>query len=467
MILLLKKYTFKKINILKKTGSLALTLSFLCLFPFINLQAIPEYRVVIDPGHGGSNIRRKDDKWDPVSEQYLESYLPGMTYKNLTEHEVMLQLARRVEYYLKLTETASGWEEFQKILETISGSKEFPRIQFKTMMSREDSWNHRGLPANDIRTNAPYRLYDFPDPDDKSKILPGRISAINNFQPHLVVSLHLNPAGKGNPGGMTAVLAPGYRTFDLLRKITLKKASVKEFNKLPWSDKFLLSDRGWNHFQSARADAWVYFHGYRCNKAGTAPWLEKNRGIRYNMVQWRYADGPEWITEARKKGPGRFSMKYTDFEPEGSFFDRERSQAEAWRREDGPLGYGGDNHLASDELLRFAQYGTRRFLNKKAEAILGPIQQPYVSTYAMPTFVNAINAYLEIGHLNRSRDRALVIGQREVLAKSLAAGIYSLFVGLKPAQGKEPYRPRGTPVDFKKYENLPEGNYFEIVTKKK
>jgi hypothetical protein len=334
------------------------------------------------------------------------------------------------------------------------------------MMSREDSWNQRGLPANDINTNAPYRLYDFPDPKDKTKILPGRISAINAFQPHLVVSLHLNPAGRGNPGGMTAVLAPGFRTFDLLRKITLKKSSVKEFNKLPWSNKFLVSDNGWNYFQSARADAWVYFHGYRSNRAGTAPWKEKNRGIRYNMITWRYMEGPKWVDDARKGGPGRYSLKYDDFRPEGAFFDRERSQAELWRREDGPVGYGGDNHLASDELLRFAQFGTRRMLKKKAEKILGPIQDPYVSTYAMPTFVNAINAYLEIGHLNRARDRALVIGEKEVLAKSLAAGIYSLFTGLKPAPGKEPYRPRGKPINFKKYEELPEGNYFEIVSKK-
>lgn len=32
-----------------------------------NLNSVPSYTVIVDPGHGGAPILRKDDKWDPVS----------------------------------------------------------------------------------------------------------------------------------------------------------------------------------------------------------------------------------------------------------------------------------------------------------------------------------------------------------------------------------------------------------------
>ena len=97
---------------------------------------------------------------------------------------------------------------------------------------------------------------------------------------------------------------------------------------------------------------------------------------------------------------------------------------------------------------------------------MGRILPPFVSTYSLPTFVNAICAYLEIGHINRYRDRSLVTRDREAVAQSLAVGIYSLFHGLRPRAGHGPYRPRGRPLNFRRYENLPGGNYFEIAAEK-
>ncbi len=427
--------------------------------PFIT----PEYRIVIDPGHGGINNSHNDDKWNPVTGAYLEPYAFGMSYQNLNEHEVVMDLARQLKYYTDLTLTGDGWTKFQEILKTFSPGNQFERIRLDAVLTRTESWNQRFSAPDVPEVNAPYRLYDFPDPQSRN-IMPGRISQINKVQPSLVVSLHLNPAEGQNPGGMAAVLAPGYRTFDLLREITIGQKSISLFRRLPWYNGWLVTDVGWNKFESARADAWVYFHGYRSLKNGSGPWLQRNRGIRYNMVSWSYRDDANWTERARRGGPGPYSMVYRDFRATGRFWDREKSRAELWRREDGEAGYGGDNHFASDELLRFVQYGVRLMEPaKRANGAIGPIQTPFVSTYAIPTFVNAICAYLEIGFLNRDRDRALVINSRDAVAKSLAVGIYSLFRGISLRGNYGPYRPRGKPVNFSRYENYEGGNYFEAV----
>jgi len=432
------------------------------LFAQFDSLVSPQYRIVIDPGHGGVNNGRNDDKWDPVTKAYLEPFAMGMQSGNLTEHETVLQLSTRVRYYLNLTNTSEGWEKFQEILKAFSPETSFRRIRFDTYMTRTDGWNQRNLPPENSAVNAPYRLYNFPD-TQTGEMQPGRISNINRVRPYLVLSLHMNPAEGANPGGMAAVLSPGYRTFNLLREITLGRQSITLFRRLKWYDGWLVTDDGWNRFESARADAWVYFHGYRSLKNGSGPW--KNRGVRQNMVFWRYADPEGWEEAARKNGPGPYSIRYRDFRPEGPFWDRERSDPELWRREDGPLGYGGDNHYACDELMRFVQYGVRLTVPEKRSAqALGPIQTPFVSTYSIPTFINAISAYLEIGFLNRERDRQLIIGQREATAKSLAVGIYSLFAGLSLRNLETPYRPTGKPLDFARYEKYREGNYFELVS---
>ncbi len=428
----------------------------------------PEYTIVVDAGHGGAVINRKDDKWDPVHQKYQDYYNSGMEYKDLKEYEVVLELSLKVRKYLELTQSARGWSKFEKILKKFSPNEHFPRVRFNVAMTREESWEKTGLKKEDPRVNAPFRLYDYPDdPENPQKILPGRLSFINSQKPHLVLSLHLNPAIGNHPGGMAAVLSPGFRTFDTIRKIHLNKLPSKRFFQLKWVQEatWLTMEPGWSSYESARADTWVYFHGYRSNKSGTDLWWDKNRGFRWNMVTWHFQDPPGWEVLARKHEPGPYSLNYRRYRPEGKFWDRERGQPELWRREDGPLGYGGDNHYASDEILRFIQFGVRQMSSRMSKpGAIGEIQPPYVSTYSLPTFTNAIVAYLEVGYLNRKRDRKVVIDHMDETARSIAAGIYSLFMGLKLKKEAYPFQPQGNPIDFKKYETLPEGNYFKIVT---
>ncbi|MBI3396245.1 MAG: hypothetical protein HY042_10455, partial [Spirochaetia bacterium] len=154
----------------------------------------PEYPVVIDPGHGGTEVKRKDDKWDPVSKTFLDAYSTGTADRatSLTEHEAVLALGKRVRFYLELTQSQDGWKQFEAILRQFSADKEFKRIRFRANMSREDSWLNRKESADSPDVNAPFRLYD--SYDSKGRFAPGRISAVNSYKPYLVVALHMNPA---------------------------------------------------------------------------------------------------------------------------------------------------------------------------------------------------------------------------------------------------------------------------------
>lgn len=445
---------------------------FFFLIVFLSLylygEEVPVYRVVIDPGHGGAPKKEKDDRWDPVTKRYLDNYNYGMKYKNIYEYRVVLPIARKVHHYLQLTE--KDWKKFEELLRNYSSQDTFPRVILKSYMTRTKNWEDTKIPVTSPRVNDPFRLYDFPV---NKVIKPGRISYINSLKPHLVVSIHTNPGGKNHPGGMFAVLAPGFPTFDLLRRIFLGQEKKSEFEKLPWAPYWLVNEKGWTKLEMAFSDTWVYFHGFRWNKKTNAPWLEKNRGIRHNMVTWAYNDPPAWVEEAirqrEKKLPGPYTLDYKKFKPEGKYWEREKGEPEYWKREK-PLPelgirFGGDNHYASDELLRFIQYGLRmQYPGLEKEGKISGIVDPYVSTYALPTLVNAICAYLEIGHLDVKRDRDLLLKYPDDIARALAAGIYSLFAGLeikKEYRGK--FKPRGKNVDFKKYIEHKDGNYFEKV----
>lgn len=432
-------------------------------------SSAPRYRVVVDPGHGGAPGRAADDKWDAVTGSYLDVYRPGMVAlangRTYQEHLIALELGRRLQHYLDLTRSEAGWRNFVELLTQFSAQRSFQRIIIDSSMSREDSWNHRFRSADHPEVNAAYRLYDYPDPDTGHMEM-GRISYMNSLHPHMVVSLHCTPAGPGRgPGGMAAVIAPGFPTFDLIRQIHLGQKPQALFDNGPWNGRFLVTDAGWTQFEAARADAWVYFNGYRTNRQGTAIDRSKNRGIRYNMFQWRYRDPPGWEVLYNPDEPGPYALDFREFRAEGPFWDREKAQPELWRREGGPLGYGGDNYYASDELLRFVQFGLRRLVPAlRANNAIGPINQPFVSTYSVPTFINAISAYLEIAYLDRQQDRVIMIEHTDAVAKSLAVGIYSLFVGLELNGNYGPFKPRGEALGLEKYENLPQGNYFELVT---
>ena len=83
----------------------------------------------------------------------------------------------------------------------------------------------------------------------------------------------------------------------------------------------------------------------------------------------------------------------------------------------------------------------------------------------MPTFINAINAFLELGDIHSDRDMYFVIAKRKKVAEAIAVGIYSLFHGLQLNQKEIRYAPRGKKIDFNKYITKNGENYFKIVSK--
>ena len=423
-----------------------------------------EYTIVIDPGHGSAPTKKRDDRWDPITRQYISFSNYGSQYKNYHEHIIVLVLAKKLVKYLDLTRTNWGWGRFKYYLKKFSKSKQpLPRIKFITHLTRKQSWKEDGLDIKNPQVNAPYRLFDYPNPKKKNEIKPGRISRINQAKPYLVLSLHTDTAGKSRKGGMAVVLSPGYKTFNLLRQISLKKKAKKLFFSNPWQRYWIVTRKKWSRFQSAYSDAWVYFHGHNTKKDTLRnAELKYYRGIRHNLVTWRYKENKDWVKLARTNTPP-YSNKHHSFVPRGKFWKRERSQFEAWRREGGILSFGGDNHYAGNELLRYVQLGTRLLVNEKSKSHdIGAIQNPYVSAYAMPIYVNAITAYLEIAYINRKRDRQLLIKNRDTVALSLAIGIYSLFIGIKTKENNaNPYPPRGTRINWERYTKSKDGNYFK------
>ncbi len=474
-------------------------------------RSVPVYRVMIDPGHGGTGIKDrnghtiKSDKWDPVTQSYLSYYGSGMEADGFKEYQVVLSLAKKVKFYIDQTQTPWGWKKFQTLLRQFSDQKNFPQVIFETAMTRVDNWedNYTALDLQDKMVNNRYRLYDFPDM--RGRILPGRISWINYFSPSLLVSLHMTPAGTQTEGGMAAVLVPGFETYDMIRAIHLGKEDIEKWENSPWNGKILETETGWSQFELMRGDTWCYFHGYRSDKEGEGPNYEAARGIRYNLVRWRYSEDG-WSKNYDTDKPGPYSLRYESFQPTGRFWDRERGQAEQWRREGGALGYGGDNHYAADELMRFVQYGFRQLPTPTPSSNkIGKILPPFVSSYSLPNYINAVTAFLEIGHLNRELDRNLVIQKQKLVAQSIAVGIYSLYMGikLKPLPeikeilsisedqisedqisedqisedqnqsntlesedtSQEDYLPRTQRLNFDKYRSLPEGDYFKLSRK--
>ncbi|TGL48821.1 N-acetylmuramoyl-L-alanine amidase [Leptospira kemamanensis] len=423
----------------------------------LSLFSEPSFRIVIDPGHGGVAKDPKavhGDKYDSVTQTYLETYKQGTEHGSITERKVVLDLAKEVHKILKLTETDAGWKEFEGYLKLFSKKNEFTRVKLVSHLTRETSFDE-DVPSDD--PNAPYRLYDFPDPKTGIR-KKGRLSKINELKPQLVLSLHLNPASKGQKGGMAAVLTPGYKTFSQLKKISEKQKSPNVFWKGPWSD-WLIFQSGWTKLENATADTWIYLHGYWSQKNGKETDLSKFEGYRQNMISWKYADDANWEKNIGKKGP--YAKSHEEFLESGRFWEREMGKKEEWRREGGKEGFGGDNHYVTKELMRFVQYGLPIQLKEKNSSYpeLGPIQKPYISTYSLPTYTNALCAFIEIGYVNRSRDMKYLTQNKKETAISLAVGIYSLFVGLDVKKNPNlPYNPKGKKVNWERYET-----YFEDV----
>lgn len=427
-------------------------------------QEVPKstFNILIDPGHGGLDLKPKEehgDKYDPITRKYLEPYKAGAKTKSRRESEVVLSLAKEVKEILDLTRSPEGFETFRNYAKRFTDDS-LVWVRIDSDLTREETAKEEGADISGD-PNAPYRLYDYPD-KKSGQIKPGRISKINAARPYLVLSLHLNPSWKGHPGGMAAVLTPSYRTFYSLRKIS-EGASAKTFEKGPWGE-WMRFKMEWSRLQNAVADSWIYFNGYWPDKTGRKTDTSNFEGYRQNMVTWKYADSQGWVEKAKENGPGQYAKKHSEYSAKGPFWNRERAQPELWRREDGAEGFGGDNHYASAELMRFVQFGLRTIPTDEEElSHPGPINDPYISTYSLPTFINAISAYLEIGYIDKEKDMQILTKRRKDVAISLAVGIYSLFQGIHPKQLDQPYIPKGKKISWKRYENWEEGNYFRIV----
>ncbi|MBE7411154.1 MAG: N-acetylmuramoyl-L-alanine amidase [Leptospiraceae bacterium] len=437
-------------------------------------KTIPkEYKIVIDPGHGGwkqAPYELYGDKFDTISQKYLEHYKSGGEFKGRTEMEIVLEIGKEVQSILNLTKTESGFLKFKEYIKKFSHDK-VERMIIHSSLSRTDSYKDKDYGEKDDR-NALYRLYDYPDFKTGKRKL-GRISEINKEKPYLVVSIHINDQGKLNTNkspisesGLACVLAPSYHTFQILRKISMKKESSSSFENSPWKDWMVFQD-GWSKLENAVADAWIYFHGHWPDKTGRKTDLERFSGFRQNMITWKYEDSPGWEEKVGMKKKGQYALDHELFRPSGKFWDRERGKPEIWKRENGPEGFGGDNHFACMEILRFINYGlNQEFRSIKKSPEIFSITKPYISTYSVPTFVNGISAYLELGDIKRNSDIYYLTEKKKETAISIAVGIFSLFHGLNIKQEKLPIHPKGKKIDFKKYENFHGKNYFKQVLDK-
>lgn len=398
-----------------------------------------------------------------VAGRYLEPYKNGAAYNGYTEMDIVLDIGMELKELLDLTKTKKGFKKFQSYIKLFSNS-DAPWIKLDTDMTRKDSYlDHKYREKDD--KNAKYRLYDYPD-FATGEIKPGRISWINSQTPHMVISLHINDMGSRknyDKGGMGVVLSPSYQTFDLLKNISEKKIEPDEFLRSHWNNWMVFQGK-WTPLENAIADAWIYFHGYWPTKKGDKVDLERFEGYRYNMVTWKYKDDEGWENGVGKiEGP--YSLTHELFRPIGRFWDREKSRPETMRREGGFEGFGGDNHFAGAELLRYVQYGLRLQVNSKVDRYVepNPILKPYISTYSLPMLINAISAYIELGDIRSERDIYYLTKKKKKIAVALAVGIYSLFQGLEVKELSIPYVPKGKRIEFEKYVTKTGESYFHDV----
>jgi len=430
------------------------------------------FRVVLDPGHGGRYLEPNSiygDKYDHDSVSFMEGYRPGASVSGLNENEDVYEISLLAKEILDLTLTPMGRHEFFQILKKYGTAAlppaEPPVEPIETLISRQDGYRARYWEI-DYDINRDYRLYDHQDLLS-GETIEGVISRINAMKPDLVVSLHLTGGNPGKYGGMAAVITPSYKTFmhavDYVRAGDGERKKIqKSFTDGPYG-KWFIGNHGRSAFEWFLCDSWIYFTGYWSTVDGLNPDIDKFRGYRQNMITWNYRE------TSLEDSPGLHNpyvsksahLRY--FRPEGRFWLREESQAESWRRDGGPQGYGGDNLYASEELLRFIRKGL--LVNHVYSAWnLPKIEPPYISTWSVPTYINAVSAFLELAYLNNSRDFNRISKYKKEHAEAIAVGIYSLVHGIKaPPSAQKSLMPWGKPIDFQKYRTYQNQNYFEMA----
>ncbi|MCP4134961.1 MAG: N-acetylmuramoyl-L-alanine amidase [bacterium] len=419
----------------------------------------PVFTVVLDPGHGGAAKQPRSqhgDRYDPISGKYLDDFRDGASLKKVTEHLVVYSVAQKAEKILRDAAPGGDFKKFKKILKKYTN--ETPkRISILTHMSRGPSLTENeknNLPD----PNAKYRMFDYPD--SGGDIQPGRISQINSLKPQLVVSIHLAGAAPVEYVGINPVIAAPYSL--LYQGLLYLRGDKKAIKRLKDNPPDIWFSESWKrtHFKWFLNDVSLYFTSYPLKKNLTVRY-DKFKGYRYNMVNWHYGDGSGWTKEAAKHLPKtQYSRNYLDVVPSGKFWERERSVYEKYRREGGKEGFGGDNAYASYEIIRYILYsldlgGLRSKKHKPGK--------PFRSIWIMPLHLNAINAFVELGYINRRKDRFILTKKHDEIAEGIAVGIYSLFSGLKLKERKFKHTPKGKKIDLERYQITKDKSYFDIV----
>jgi hypothetical protein len=424
----------------------------------INKQEFPQFRVVIDPGHGGISMHPMDmhgDRYDSISKQYLDNFRDGAAIYNLKEHEIVYSIAAKVEKLIKLCAEDGDYYKFAEILKKYTDEQP-QRIIISYMMSRGPSVKEKDAEKMED-PNSEYRIFDYPDKQGKIKL--GRLSIINSFKPQLVVSLHLAGFASADFTAMNPVLLPPYSFLQNGLLLLKKKISNRFYFGSPYDDWFEESNKR-SSFEWFLNDVSLYYNSYPLNKNLKT---EKGnfKGYRYNMISWKYRDSEGWEKFAQTHPTfTKYSESYEDITPTGKFWDREKSIYEDYRRSGGYEGFGGDNAYASYELVRYMLYAMNLKGYNSRSHIPG---KPYISIWIVPHHINAVSSFIELGYLNRAQDRYMLLNKQNELAEGIAVGIYSMLTGLKLKNDKFKHKPKGLKIDFEKYKMSENKTYFEDV----
>jgi hypothetical protein len=432
-------------------------LIFLLFSTDANKPEFSTYRIVIDPGHGGFSLVPKikhGDRYDLLSKRFLSNYAAGTTYGKSEERVITYNIARKVKDILDYTLQDYSFGKFREIIKKFTDDN-CERIIIETSLSRETSIEISAAESED--PNAKYRLFDYVDKAGNKK--PGRISSINLYKPHLVLSLHCDSRAPVFYRGINPVISAPYSILHQgLNYLKGIENSRKFFFKSSYTDWFVESVNR-TGFKWFLKDVSVYFTGFPVADNNKAE--ERFSGYLYNMVSWQYSDYPGWEKIAKNHPKNtQYAINPGDFILQGKFWDREQSIFEGYRRDGGIEGFGGDNLYASSEIIRYILFSLYQSGNYYPGQKLG---KPYVSVWSLPILVNAISAYIELGYLRNTKDRFLLTNKENEIAEGIAVGIYSLFAGIKPKNIKLKDLPKGKRIDLSKYK-LPSGqSYFDMV----
>lgn len=451
----------QKRDIVNTTRGIVLSITVIYLFiPLsINHYEFPAYRVALDPGHGGISmlpVSRHGDRYDTVSGSFLERYRDGAYSRNIGEHQIVFSIAQNVYRLLKYCSPGGSYGEFYTILQKYT-DKPVKRIIIECMISRPVSlqWKKR----NKADPNMPYRLYD--SPSGQGEMEKGRISKINDFAPHLLVSLHCARSGPRDHQGMSPVLvAP----FELLHEGLLYLKGQKsdiDFYNTDYGKNWFTESVTRTPFRWFLNDVSLYFLSRPLDNENKVK-TNRFRGYRHNMVHWDYRDHDKWETAAGYAIPGSpYGACPQSFELHGKFWEREQSCYESYRRDNGPEGYGGDNAYACNEIIRYILFSLNRDMKNLRYTKPG---KPYISVWTLPLLVNAITAFIELGYLNRGYDKMLMTQKQDEIAEGIAVGIYSLFAGIDVVEDGRVQPPGGKRIDLEKYIISNKETYFDIVS---